>query len=345
MILAGKKARAKATITDVAGRAGVSIKTVSRVVNNEPNVRASTRDKVLRAAKALRYQPNPSARGLAGNKSFSLGLLYEAPHEFSYVKNALDGVFRTCQTEGYSLLMRPCNEDLKIDDVHQFLMQTRVDGVILTAPIGDNTGVTHLLTELEVPFAQIAPKKTHPDWTSVQCNDADACYGMTEYLLSLGHRRIGFIKGHPDHGATMNRLAGYKRCLKAYGVAFDRRLVRQGYFDFESGKSCAYKLLECEPRPTAIFASNDDMAAGVIFAAHDLGLSVPRDVSIAGFDDTPTASHTWPPLTTIKQPIVEMASQATRMLIHKLRGAEDTDHEEVFDCNLIVRSSTAACLD
>lgn len=335
------KSSQKVTIVDVAKRAGVSIKTVSRVLNSEPNVRSDTREKVLKAAKALHYQPNPSARGLAGNRSFSIGLLYENPQEFGYVKDALNGVIGTCEAEGYSLLMRPCGEQVNSEEVRKFVAQTRVDGAVLTAPVCDEPEVTDLLEELGVPFAQLAPKAPRSDWIAVQCNDEDASYDMTDYLISLGHRRIGFIKGHPDHGATEKRLAGYRRCLEDHDIPFDRALVIQGYFDFESGQRCARKLLDLPNPPTAIFASNDDMAAGVIFTARERGIGVPEELSVAGFDDSPAASHTWPPLTTIKQPIVEMAARATQRLIGRLRGASDEADEETFTCELIVRRSTA----
>ena len=332
----------KATITDVAKKAGVSIKTVSRVVNKEPNVTDKTRERVSKAISRLDYQPNMSARRLAGNRSFSVGLLYENPHEFSYMKDVLNGVFETCTEGGYSLVLRPCKFPVKLlmQDVEQFLQQSGVDGVILTSPIGDVIEVTELLQNHDLPFAQIAPKRENPDWTWVQSDDLEASVTLTDYVVSLGHKRIGFVKGHKDHGATGLRYRGYKNSLKQHGIAFDKSLVRPGSFDFESGKRAAVALLALEEPPTAIIASNDDTASGVIHVAHEMGMVIPKQLSVAGFDDTPLASRLWPPLTTVKQPIFEMASLVTKLLIDDIRGTDIADHHENFEFELVVRSST-----
>ena len=332
----------RATITDVAKKAGVSIKTVSRVVNKEPNVTDKTRERVSKAISTLDYQPNLSARSLAGNRSFSVGLLYENPHEFSYMKDVLNGVFETCTAGGYSLLLRPCRFPVKLlmQDIEQFLQQTQVDGVILAAPIGDVKEVTERLQNHGLPFAQIAPKRENSDWTWVQSNDLEASATLTEYIISLRHKRIGFVKGHVSHGATGLRYKGYKRSLKQHGIAFDKSLVRPGSFDFESGKRAALALLAVEEPPTAIIASNDDSAAGVIHIAHEIGMDIPKQLSVAGFDDTPLASRLWPPLTTVKQPIFEMASLVTKLLIDDIRGDTSADHHKNFEFELVVRGST-----
>jgi LacI family transcriptional regulator len=333
----------RVTITDVAKNAGVSIKTVSRVVNKEPNVTDKTRAKVDKAIEALGFLPNLSARSLAGNRSYSVGLLYENPHEFSYMRDVLNGVFKTCTDGGYSLLLRPCKFPASqlMKDIRLFLQQVRVDGVILAAPLGDVKEVVELLQSQGILFAQIAPKRENPDWTWVQSDDLEASNTLTDYIVSLGHKRIGFIKGHPDHGATRLRYKGYRSSLKRHGIEFDTSLVSPGLFDFESGKKAAHSLLSLEEPPTAIIASNDDMASGVIHVAHELGLKIPESLSVAGFDDTPLASQLWPRLTTVKQPIFEMASLVTKLLIDDIRGIIDSDHHENFAFDLIVRESTA----
>lgn len=332
-----------ATITDVARRAGVSIKTVSRVMNNEPNVKDATKEKVQKAALALNYEPNMSARMLAGSKSFSIALIYENPHEFSYLKRVLDGVFDACGRAGYSLLLKPClypHENF-LNDVQVFLKQTRIDGLILTAPLGDDEELTALLEDQGIPFALIAPRQHKAEAIVVKCDDELATRTMTEHIISLGHRRIGFIKGHPDHAATDLRLNGYKVALKQHGLKYDTKLVRQGYFDFESGQSTCKRMLTLKNPPTAIIASNDDMAAGANYAARELGFDVPADVSITGFDDTPTASQLWPPLTTVKQPITQMAEFITYQLIAAIRNEEPAADTGTFQCALVLRSSTA----
>ena len=332
----------RATIVEVAAAAGVSIKTVSRVVNREASVSDRTREKVEAAIQALGYRPNPSARSLAGNRSYSLGILYQAPREFGYVRNALDGVMAACEAEGYALLMRPCQDVLDLDGVDQFLAQTRIDGAVLTAPICDDDQVMALLTERGVPFCQLSPAAHRSGGLSAHADDEPASRALTEHLLSLGHRRIGFILGHPDHSSSAQRLAGYLRALKRHGLRKDAGLIAQGYFEFESGKACARRLLRRKHRPTAIFASNDEMASGVLYVARELGLKVPEDLSIVGFDDSMVAERTWPPLTTVRQPVTAMADAITRSLIKSLRGhpVAPKDQERHYDCELVLRASS-----
>ena len=332
----------RATIHDVAARADVSIKTVSRVLNKEPRVRNSTRDRVLQAALALNYEPHPLARGLKGRRTHSIGLLYENPQEFSYVQKALEGVFDACRSRNLSLLLRPCPQQVPIDDVRQFVLQTRVDGLVLLAPLGDRPDIVSMLRELETPMAQVSPGVAVSDTISVNPRDKGASELLTEHVLSCGHQRVGFIQGDPRHGSSQKRLRGFLSCLRKHGQVSDQRLITQGHFTFDSGKQAAHRLLREKPMPTAIIASNDDMAAGAIVAARELGLDVPRDVSVVGFDDSPIASHTWPPLTTMRQPISEMASTAAFCLIDHIAGAEEGSRNREFDCEIVERESLAA---
>ncbi|MCY3820919.1 MAG: LacI family DNA-binding transcriptional regulator [Gammaproteobacteria bacterium] len=328
-----------ATIREVAERAGVSIKTVSRVVNNEPNVRPATRERVMQAVSALDYEPHPAARGLAGRRTFSIGLLYENPHEFSYIQKLLEGAHAACQAAGHALMLRPCNEDLAPAMVRQFARQTRVDGLLLTAPIADRPDITSLLVESDIAFALISPRETNPAWISVKPDDVEASRTLTEHVLSRGHRRIGFIKGDARHGATDRRLEGYRDCLRDRGLTVDPALIVDGSFDFDSGKRGFHALWQLDPPPTAIIACNDDTAAGVVVSAHEQGVSVPGTLSVAGFDDSPTATHTWPALTTVRQPIAAIASRATELLIARLAG--ESPRQETFQCDLVVRASMA----
>ncbi|XOV86431.1 MAG: LacI family DNA-binding transcriptional regulator [Pseudomonadota bacterium] len=334
--------RKKSTIFDVAALAGVSIKTVSRVVNREAGVHEKTQAKVEDAIARLSYRPNIAARGLSGRRSYVVGLVYENPHEFSYMKDVLNGALRACEREGYTLLLRPVTlpDRALAENIRQFSIQTSMDGIILPAPLGDIDEVQMLLKELALPSALIAAKTRGEGSLNVLGNDEEASYMVTRYVFEQGHSRIGFIKGHPDHGATEKRLRGYRRCLKDHGLVYDRSLVKPGHFDFESGRDAARKLLSMSERPTAIIASNDDMAAGVLFEAHERALQVPGDLTVIGFDDTPVASHVWPPLTTVRQPIIEMAEAATQMLIRQLRGESVVVPDAPFDCELIVRQSS-----
>lgn len=336
---AATSGRRGATISEVADRAGVSIKTVSRVVNNEPNVRPETRERVRQAVSDLDYEPLPAARGLAGRRTFSLGLLYENPREFSYIQRLLEGAYAACEAAGHALLLRPCPADVPTDKVRQFVRQTRVDGVLLTAPITDRTDITSLLVERGIALAQVSPRQTNPNWTSVSPDDVAAGRALTGYVLGLGHRRIGFIQGDPRHGASHKRLAGHLDCLRNQGLEPDPALIVPGRFDFNSGQSGLHALWRLPDPPTAIIACNDDTAAGVVVGAHERGIRVPETLSVAGFDDSPTATHTWPPLTTVRQPIAAIAFRAMELLIATIAG--ESPRQETFDCDLLARSSMA----
>lgn len=331
--------RRSATIREVAHLAGVSIKTVSRVVNNEPTVRFETRERVLKAVSDLDYEPMPAARGLAGRRSFCVGLLYENPHEFSYIQRLLEGAYAACERAGYALLLRPCTDVMTPTMVHRFVRRTRVDGVLLTAPIADRSDVTSLLVDTGTAFAQISPRKPNPLWTSVRPDDASASRALTDHVLALGHIRIGFIRGDPKHGASHKRLAGHLDCLRAHGLDADPALIVEGSFDFDSGKRGLQALWRLADPPTAVIASNDDSAAGVVVAAHERGIDIPERLSVAGFDDSPTATHTWPALTTVRQPIAAIASRATELLIANIGG--EAPRQETFACDVVARASMA----
>ena len=337
--------RSKVTIFQVAERAGVSIKTVSRVVNNEPNVRAATRDRVLEAIGELQYKPNEAARELSGKPSRSVGLVYENGNEFNYLQDVLDGALSACDGQGYTLLLCPLTLPLPsakvAQRIRQFAAQARVQGIVLPPPMGDFPDVRTLLGELDMPIAAIAPREPIPQAINILCKDEEASYALTEHLIKLGHRAIGFIKGHPDHGASAKRFGGYRRALRKHHLVYRSALVQQGYFDFESGKSAVGKLLDLEEAPSAIVASNDDMAAGVLFGALQRGLTLPDDLSVVGFDDTRIASRMWPPLTTARQPTADMAKTAVSLLIAKLNGAAARPAADPFDCEIVIRESAA----
>lgn len=331
----------KATINHVAQRAGVSIKTVSRVVNNEPNVSPATREKVLKAVKALAYQPNPSARSLAGKRTYVLGLLYDNPSA-NYVIDVQEGALAACRAQGYDLLIHPCDHrsPTLIQEVSGLLDQSRVDGLILTPPLSDMSPVLELLSASKLPFVRIAPAVDKHLSPYVATNDRDAAYQMTQALLALGHRRIGFICGHPDHQAVAGRYQGYCAALRDQGMEVQEEYVVQGFNSFESGEQAARALLALTPRPTAIFAANDDMAAGTMMVAHRLGITLPAELSVAGFDDTPAAHQIWPSLTTVRQPIQAMAKTAAELLLSQVVGKVSPSTETELVSSLIVRDST-----
>lgn len=330
-----------ASIYDVAKKAGVSIKTVSRVVNRQSNVSEETRARVLEAVKSLSYRPNVFARGLASEHSFLIGLLYDNPTG-SYIPAVQIGVVERCRDEGYHLIV----EQLDIQapnleqTVYSLVVESTLHGVILTPPVCDMPAVIAALERAHTPYVRIAPEKHLPAAADIGIDDRKAAYDMTAYLIGLGHRRIGFIKGKPDHGAAMARFEGYRTALAQAGIPFVEELCVQGFFSYQSGMQACERLLTLKKRPTAIFAANDDMAAAVLATSQRFSLKVPQQLSVAGFDDSQVAQVVWPRLTTCRQPLREMAATAVSILVQ--RTAKDGGVERRLEHELIVRESTAA---
>jgi LacI family transcriptional regulator len=330
------------TIHDVAKAAGVAIKTVSRVLNDEPNVRPETRARVLAAADAMNYQPSLSARSLAGRRSHLLGLVYENP-SVNYLVDLQHGAMARCRREKFRLFVHQCSgprEELT-RDVLGLIDQTHVDGLILSPPLSQSVPLIEALDSRGVPFVRISPNDLQHPSPFVDMDDQGAASEMTEHLIALGHRRIAFIAGHPDHFASSLRLRGYQATLERHHIAIDPAYVKQGYFVFESGLEAARELLTLPQPPTAVFASNDDMAAGVLLAAHELAIPVPERLSVAGFDDTYVSRIVWPRLTTVHQPSYDLAFCATDLLLQSLKDS-DAPPTSRLPHRLIHRESTAA---
>jgi LacI family transcriptional regulator len=336
----GKPLQKRASIHDVAERAGVSIKTVSRVLNREPNVSQTTRERVMSAVEALSYRPNIFARGLASVRSFLIGMIYDNPSA-SYVAGLQFGALARCRNEGYHLIVEVLDsKDPNLGPaVLSLVAESQLHGVILTPPLCDSPAVIEALLAAETRFVRIAPARPIADAPQVSIDDEQAAYDMTAHLLQLGHRRIGFIKGHPDHGASDARSDGYKRALRGAGVSVEEELCAQGYFTYQSGMEAAERLLSLPKRPTAIFASNDDMAAGVLAASQRFNLRTPGQLSVAGFDDSLVSQVVFPRLTTCQQPLAEMAATAVSMLIQK--SNEGGPMSRRLNHQLIIRESTA----
>jgi len=329
-----------ATITDVARQAGVSMKTVSRVMNNEPSVAKATREKVKTAARELNYAPNLAARGLAGSKSYLIAMLYDIPSP-GYAINIQKGATDACREHNYHLVVEPLETDGEnfLEDVHNLLGHLRVDGVVLAPPLCDNGEIIRILANRNIPYIPIAPSAMHGDTPIVKMDDVKAAREMTLHLIELGHKKIGFIKGHPRHSASALRFEGFRDAMRRADLRIDPDLIVQGQFTYKSGVEGAETLLSGKSVPTAIFAANDDMAAGVIACAGRKGLIVPDDLSVAGFDDTPIADNVWPRLTTIRQPVREMGYNAAKRLLDK--SIDEEIKVILLDHELIERESTS----
>lgn len=340
-----RRSRGTATIQDVARRAGVSAMTVSRVVNGVKNVRESTREAVLEAIKLLNYSPNTAARNLAAGEVTQIGLLYSNPSA-AYLSQFLVGALEAARRAGCHLVIEACESEIAADQAeaaHRFA-QTEVEGVVLPPPLSESAVVQKELRLAGTPFVTVGGGKRNADDLNVRIDDFAAAAAITTHLIELGHRHLGFIRGHPNQKISEERFRGFCRALVDHGLDPKKVPVEQGYFSYRSGLTAAEKLLSAANPPTAIFASNDDMAAAAVNVAHRRGLAVPGDLSVVGFDDTAPATTVWPELTTVRQPIATMAEAAVDMLIASLKAHRTGDTPQptsrVLDHQLVIRDSS-----
>jgi len=342
----------RATIFDVATLASVSIKTVSRVVNKEPNVRASTRELVEKAIEELSYRPDQSARNLASQRSHLIALIYDDPSAYEipsagYVIRMQAGALRACRNANCELLIHPCNyRDKDVgSELKTLIERARPDGIVLAAPLSNMPNIVRAIGATKTPFVRVSSGKKSGRDFSVSMNDRESSAEMTRYLASLGHKNIAFLTGHPKHKAVGNRFLGYQDGLKESGLDFSETLVEAGDNSIRSGEACAAKLLQRKKRPTAIFAANDDMAAGVVRVADRLGIDIPGELSVAGCDDVALAQQIYPALTTLRQPLGAMAERAAQALIDHSTGKTPLRGEDTFSATLQVRESTGPAPD
>lgn len=335
------------TIKDVAELARVSPMTVSRVLNHQDTVKETTRKRVQAAMRQLNYRPNSMARNLAGRTGLFIGLIYRNP-SYGYLSEFLLGALDTCRRLGHNLIVEEPLVDQNMVDLEQIerrFLDTSIQALMVVPPLSDDPKLIDVLERTGIAFVCISPRRNAYTGPSVGMDDAAAATEMTDYLLGLGHKRIGLIKGPPDHMSSDLRHLGFVKAHEARDIATDPDLIANGEFDYVSGMRATQRMLARTAPPTAIFASNDDMAAGAIAAAHQAGLRVPEDLSVAGFDDTANASAMWPPLTTVRQPIREMASRAIEVLgdyVGQRRGAGlKVTGNQVLRHELVIRQSTA----
>jgi LacI family transcriptional regulator len=333
------------TITDVALEAGVSLMTVSRVMNGKANVRSETRERVQQAITALNYSPSAAARNLAAASEIRIALLYSNPSS-GYLNEFLVGSLDQAARSHVQLMVQLCEREEERRETVQGLIESGIDGLILPPPLCDAEEIQRLLQTSEVPGVAVASGRPAIFLSSVNIDDRAAAATMTRHLITLGHSRIGFIVGNPDQTASALRLYGYLDALEESGIVSEPELIVQGLFTYRSGLEAAHLLLEHKERPTAIFGSNDDMAAAVVSLAHRMGIEVPRELTVVGFDDAPQATATWPELTTIRQPIADMSRAAVIQLIEHIRtrrqGRRFAPRHTQLAFELISRESDAA---
>ena len=319
------------TIADVAAKAGFSLMTVSRVINGEKNVRQSTREAVLEVIKTLNYSPNQAARTLAGAEPIRIGLLYSNPST-AYLSRYLLGSLEQARLSHAQLIIEKCDSGTAEEAAAvAAVIATGVDGVILSPPMSDSLPILELLEKSTVLSVVVANWRPDANVSVVRIDDREAAAAMTRHIIALGHTRIGFIVGDPRHKAGEQRELGFRMAMNRAGLAVPDTMVAQGAFTYRSGLEAAETLLQLPDRPTAIFASNDDMAAATVAVAHRRHLDVPTDLTVCGFDDTDFAQSIWPELTTIHQPIAKMSETSVGMLVGQIRARRAGKTEPVQD--------------
>ncbi len=337
------------TINDVARIAGVSKKTVSRVINRSPLLNDDTRKKVEDVIGQLGYVPNPQARALALRRNFLVGLVHDNPNAQT-VMNVQQGMLEAIHDSEFEMVVRPVDRGsaTMLEDLRLFLERQRLFGVLLMPPISENDAVAKLCSNLGCRYVRMGSAELDTPEHMVASNDREAVHEATQYLIAQGHRRIGLIAGPHGFRSARERRLGFEDAMRDAGISLPRSMIAEGNYTFESGLIAAERLLDVVPRPTAIFSSNDEMAAGVIHAACQRGLIVPRDLSVIGFDDTPIAAHMWPPLTTVRWPIASMARSAALKLISGIADNDDdaaVQEPSMFLSTLIRRASVSPPID
>jgi LacI family transcriptional regulator len=333
---------AKPTINDVARIAGVSKKTVSRVINRSPLLNQETRGKVEKVIRDLGYVPNPQARALALRRNFLVGLIHDNPNA-QMVLNVQQGILEALHGTEFAMVIRPVdrNSSAMLDDVRHFLEQQRLFGVVLLPPISENDRLARLCEELDVRYVRMGSAELDDPDHMVASNDREAVADAVQYLITQGHKLIGLIEGPDGFRSAKERRLGFEDALASASIKLPRSLIASGNYTFETGVAAANRLLDLSPRPTAIFASNDEMAAGVVHAARNRGIDVPSELSVVGFDDTPIAAHIWPPLTTVRWPIVSMARAAAFKLVGGQAQEASAPEPSMFISSLVRRASVA----
>lgn len=333
--------KGKPTINDVARLARVSKKTVSRVINNSPLLNEDTRERVAKIIKQLGYVPNPQARALALRRNFLIGLVHDNPNS-QMVLNVQQGILEALHDTEFGLVVRPVDRTspAMFEDIRNFLEQQRLFGIVILPPISENDALARLCEELGCRYTRMGSAELDDADHMVASNDREAVAEAVGYLIEQGHRRIGLVQGPHGFRSAAERRLGFEDALRLAKLKLPRSLIAEGTYRFESGIEAGNRLLDLAPPPTAIFACNDEMAAGVLHAARQRGLDVPKDLSIVGFDDTAIAAHIWPPLTTVRWPIMSMARSAALKLVGDVVDPENAAAEPAIFASTLVRRSS-----
>jgi len=339
------KAPSSATIYDIAARAGVSKSTVSRVLTHNQSVDPKTRALVLGVMKDVRFSPSAAARNLSTRSEARIGLVYSNP-SVAYFTELLMGALEGSSRNGAQLVVDRCEAGnlIRAYESARSLVQDGIAGMILATPLSEEAELIRELLDNNISIVGVGTSGVRTDLSCVDIDNYRAAYEMVNHLIGLGHRYIGFVKGHPGLPASQNRWLGVQAALKEAGSRAARPRVVQGYNTYRSGVDAADQILSKDRKITAIFASNDDMAAGVMSMAHRKGFNVPQDISVVGFDDT-IAGIVWPELTTVRQPIAEIGATAIQLIMENIRairaGAAPKIQNHLIEHTLMIRESSA----
>jgi len=333
----------KPTINDVAELAGVSKKTVSRVINNSPLVNEETRDGIQTVIQTIGYQPDPQARGLAFRRSFLVGMIYDNPNP-QYVVNMQLGILDGLRGTAYELVVHPCDRDSDrfIEDAKQFVELQKLHGVILTPSISEDDRITDMLREIGCAYVRVASIALDMEQRMIVTNDRVGSRAAARHLAELGHERIAFIAGRGSFRSAHERRSGFEEGLAEFGLKLSPDYILQGNYTFESGLEQGAALLNLDPPPTAVFAANDEMAAGVVQALRIAGLDVPESLSVVGFDDFEVATRIWPRLTTVHSPTRDIGRLAAERLLQSESADAEVSGTGQTTPHLVERESTSS---
>ncbi len=338
-----RRAGSAVTLLDVARHAGVSPMTASRVINRHPRVSATMRERVEASIQALGYRPNLAGRSLRTAGLARIGVLYSNPSA-AYLNQFMLGVLERSSLEGCQVLVEKSEDSDSQRAATERLLDAGADGLILPPPLCESKAIVGAFVEAGIPVVAIASSRFSDKVSCVRIDDRRASHDMVSHLIAHGHTRIGYITGDPNQTASAHRWQGYRDALAEAGIGYDAALVQAGDFTYRAGLEAAERLLALQPRPSAIFASNDDMASAVVSVAHRRRLKVPEDLSVVGFDDTSASTMVWPELTTIHQPVADMTDAAIDLLLREIRqaaGAERVSVNHVVPHRLITRDSVS----
>jgi LacI family transcriptional regulator len=338
--------RRRLTINDIARLANVSKKTVSRVINESPFVKEDTRERVNAVIAELGYAPDAQARGLAFRRSFLIGLIYDNPNP-QYVIDMQQGILDAVRGSGYELVVHPCDRTSPsfLADARGFVERQRLFGVVMPPSVSEDERLQELLRSIDCPYVRIASVPLDRPEVMIVTHDSRGAAEAARHLAELGHTRVGFISGPPLFRSSHERRRGFTEGLRERGLDLSPEYDRVGAYTFDSGLERGAELLAMPEPPTAIFAGNDEMAAGVFRAARDAGLDIPRDLSVVGFDDSPLASRVWPPLTSVRLPIRDMGRFAADALMEGVLGPRHgatKPADRGVEPRLVVRASTTS---